>query len=75
MGMDKYIIKMIKGYKGIEMIKRILTDTYHLIKYLSTESQYLITVILSFLERERDRTVNVFDYSFHSVTAFRLKRS
>ena len=30
-------------------------------------------VILSFLER--DRTVTVFDYSFHSVTAFRLERS
>jgi hypothetical protein len=32
-------------------------------------------VFLSFLERERDRTVTVFDYSFQSVTAFRLDRS
>ena len=29
------------------------------------------TEILSFLERERDRTVNVFDYSFQSVTETR----
>jgi hypothetical protein len=28
-----------------------------------------------FLERERERTVTVFDYSFQSVTAFRLDRS
>jgi hypothetical protein len=33
------------------------------------------TEFLSFLMRERDRTVTVFDYSFQSVTAFRLERS
>jgi hypothetical protein len=30
--------------------------------------------ILLLLMRERYRTVNVFDYSFQSVTAFRLDR-
>jgi hypothetical protein len=33
------------------------------------------TVILSILKRERERTVNVFDYSFQSVTALRLESS
>ena len=35
----------------------------------------IITVFLSFLTRERDHTVTVFDYSFQSVIAFRLDRS
>jgi hypothetical protein len=35
----------------------------------------IVTVILSFLERERDRTVTVFDYSFQSVTELRLESS
>jgi hypothetical protein len=34
-----------------------------------------ITGILSFLKRERDRTVNVFDYLFQSVTELRLESS
>ncbi len=33
------------------------------------------TVFLSFLKRERERTVNVFHFSFLSVTALRLERS
>ena len=35
-------------------------------------SKIINTMFLSFLERERDRTVTVFDYSFQSVAAFRL---
>jgi hypothetical protein len=34
------------------------------------KSEIYITVILSILKRERDRTVTVFDYSFQGVTAF-----
>ena len=36
---------------------------------------HLNTVILSFLKRERERTVNVFDYSSQSVTRSRLEGS
>jgi hypothetical protein len=37
-------------------------------------SKKLVGNILSFLERERDRTVTLFNNSFHSVTPFQLDR-
>ena len=37
------------------------------------KNQNFPTVILSFLMGEHESTVTIFDYSFQSVTAFRLK--
>jgi hypothetical protein len=43
--------------------------------WTKTKGFQIDTVIVSCLKRERDRTVNVFDYSFQSVTEFRLESS
>ena len=39
------------------------------------KNQDFPTVILSFLTEERESTVTIFDYSFQSVTEFRLEHS
>jgi hypothetical protein len=43
--------------------------------YLNIAIKRFYTVILSFLKRERERTVNVFGYSSQSVTLLRLESS